>query len=92
MQELILKRVWIEADDVSGEQFIRNRIAVHPMDIHYYEEYLGSALEGHTNRKLTKLALYSGEVFIIEESFDALVKKMSAFREEQMKNNLFKNN
>ena len=90
MQELVLKRVWVEASEMETEETVKyNKIGLHPADIHYYEEYVGSAMRNYTDEPVTTINLYTQEVLYIAMPFDEFNAQMEEYRKLQLKEKIF---
>ena len=73
--ELVLTRIWVEANEIDTEETIkRNKIGIHPADIHYYEEYVGAAMRNYTDEPVTTITLYTQEILFLAMPFEELNK------------------
>jgi hypothetical protein len=88
---MILTRIWIQTSDIEPDIQIRNKIAIHPSIVNFYEEHLGGPLEG-VEEPMTALYLVTQEIIVVLASFNEIKKQMSSFYDQQGKSGLFNNN
>jgi uncharacterized protein YlzI (FlbEa/FlbD family) len=92
MQEIVVKRVWIETDELASDILRYNSLGIHPSDIHYYEEYVGKGLEDYTREPIVTIHLYNGEAICISDTFKKFHKKILDYRNDINQNRIFNNN
>jgi hypothetical protein len=91
--ELKLRRIWVEADDILGTTLRYNKLSLHPADIHYFEEYVGSGLSEFTEEPVTAVHLYhQEETLFLAMEFEVLYKQMEKYRSLRAKEGIFNRN
>jgi len=92
IQELILLKVGILTDEISGtETQVEGRVAIHPTDIEYIEEYVGEIIE-NPHGDITNVFLYSGVAMVVKKAFTTLLQEINQKKKHNSKEGFFKGN
>lgn len=90
IQELILDRVQILTDELTNtEETIHSRIAIHPLDIQYVEDYIGTLLKNEDN-DLTNVFLYGDIAILVKKDLMTLLKEINKKRAAIRRDGFFK--
>ena len=87
-QDLILNRIFME----ENTNIRRNkRFALHPADVHYYEEFASEVLDNDFPGPKILVTLYNGDGIIFLKDFDSFYKLIQDYREISRGENFIKN-